>query len=189
MPAWSPGILASNALTARWVELVGTDRTDFTVSGAAVWPLLAALAAGAEDPARGELEQAVGLPANDALATAADVVAVIDHAAAAHGAIGLWFREDVPLRMAWASALPAHTRGRLCGAPDQAQAALDAWVKEHTLGILDSLPVRIDRETLLLLAACLAIRTRWETPFEGSDFPRLGDEWLMKYRRSQGRRL
>lgn len=141
------------------------------MSGAAVWPLLAALAAGAEGPARRELEHAVGLPAERALAAAAEVVGVIDHAVASHGAIGLWVREDVPLRMAWASALPAHTRGRLRGAPDQDQAALDAWVREHTLGILDGLPVRIDSETLLVLAACLAIRTRWQTPFEDSGFP------------------
>lgn len=167
----SPGVLASNALTARWAELVGGRREDFTLSGAAVWPLLAALAAGAEGPARAELEHAVGLPADRALAAAADVVGVIEHAAAAHGALGLWVREDVPLRTAWASALPAHTYGRLSGAPDQDRTALDAWVKEHTLGVLDGLPVQIDDETLLLLAACLAIRTRWQTPFKDSDVP------------------
>jgi len=171
MPGSSLAVLASNALTARWVELVGTRREDFTLSGAAVWPLLAALAAGAEGPARGELEQAVGLSADCALAAAADVVGLIDHAAAAHGAIGLWVRDDVPLRMPWVSALPAHTRQRLRGTPDDDQFALDAWVKEHTLSIVDRFPVQIDDWTLIVLAACLAIRTPWQTPFTESGFP------------------
>jgi serine protease inhibitor len=141
------------------------------MSGAAVWPLLAVLAAAAEGPARGEFEHAVGLPADCALADAHDVVGVIARAVGAHGAIGLWVREDVPLRTAWSSALPSDVQGRLRGAPDQDQATLDAWVKEHTLGILDCLPVQLDTETLIVLAACLAIRTRWQTPFEYSGFP------------------
>lgn len=59
----SPGVLASNALTARWVAVAGRHRGDFVLSGAAVWPLLAALAAGAEGDARDELEHASGVPA------------------------------------------------------------------------------------------------------------------------------
>src|SRR5262249_7779877 len=125
MPEPSPGILASNALTARWVELVGMCRGGFTVSGAAVWPLLAALAAGAGSRARAELEQAVGLPGNRAMAASADVIGVIEHATAAHGAIGLWIREDIPLQPAWACALPANIRGHLSGTPAQDRVALD----------------------------------------------------------------
>ncbi len=167
----SPAVLASNALTARWVEVAGRHRGDFAVSGAAVWPLLAALAGGAAGKARAELEHAIGMPVDGAMAGAGDVIAAIDRAAGARGAIGLWVRENFPLRADWASALPASARGLLLGPPEQDQAILDAWVKERTLGILDRLPTRIDDATLLVLAGCLAIRTRWETPFETCDSP------------------
>jgi serine protease inhibitor len=171
MPDLNPGVVASNALTARWVEAAGQHRGQFAVSGAGVWPLLAALAAGAEGPARAELEHAVGLAGDRALAAAADVIGAIDRAAGAKGALGLWLREDIRLRADWASALPSGTRGLLHGPPEKDQVAIDAWVKERTLGILDHMPARIDDETVLLLAACLAIQTRWETPFEVSDSP------------------
>ncbi len=168
----SSGVLASNALTGRWVEAAGRRRGDFALSGAAVWPLLAALAAGAAGEARAELERAIGMPAEDAMRAASDVIAAINRAGGAHAAIGLWVRETCPLRADWVEALPANTRGVLRGPPDVDQAALDAWVKERTLGILDRLPTHLDDTTLLVLAACLAIRTRWETPFVTSHSPR-----------------
>jgi len=171
MPRSSLGVSASNALTARWVEQVGESRADFVLSGAAVWPLLAFLAAAADGPARGELEQAAGIPADRALACANDVIEVVDRAAGAHGAIGLWVHHDLPLRMAWASELSADIVGRLRGEPMEDQATLDAWVRKHTLGILDRLPIQLEAKTALLLAACLAIRTHWATPFEDSGLP------------------
>jgi serine protease inhibitor len=168
----SPGVPASNALTARWVEAAGRRRGDFALSGAAVWPLLAALAAGAAGEARAELERAIGMPAEDAMRASSDVIATIDRAGGAHAAIGLWVRESFPLRADWAEALPANTQGRLHGPSDGDQAALDTWVKERTMGILDRLPTQIDDNTVLVLAACLAIRTRWATPFVTSNSPR-----------------
>lgn len=167
----SLGVLASNALTARWIAVAGRHRGDFALSGAVVWPLLAALAAGAEGDARDELEHASGVPAEGALAAAVEVIGGIDRAGGAQAAIGLWLREGIPLRSDWTLALPESTRGLLRGPPEQDQAALDAWVKERTLGILDRLPGRIDERTVLLLAACLAIRTDWQTRFMSSSVP------------------
>ena len=167
----SPGVLASNALTARWVEVAGQHRGDFALSGAVVWRLLAALAAGAVGDARDELERSSGVSADRALAAAVEVIGGIDRAGGAQAAIGLWLREGVPLRSDWTSALPESARGLLHGLPEQDQATLDAWVKERTLGILARLPARIDERTLLLLAACLAIRTDWQTRFMSSRVP------------------
>jgi serpin (serine protease inhibitor) len=167
----SLAVLASNALTARWVEVAGRDRGDFALSGAAVWPLLAALAAGAEGDARDELEHASGVSADGALAAAVEVIGGIDRAGGAHAAIGLWLREGIPLRSDWTAALPESTRGLLHGPPEQDQATLDGWVRERTLGILDRLPGRIDERTLLLLVACLVIRADWQTRFMSSSIP------------------
>jgi hypothetical protein len=167
----SLAVLASNALTARWVEVAGRDRGDFALSGAAVWPLLAALAAGAEEDARDELEHASGVSADGALAAAVEVIGGIDRAGGAHAAIGLWLREGIPLRSDWTAALAESTRGLLHGPPEQDQATLDGWVRERTLGILDRLPGRIDERTLLLLVACLVIRADWQTRFMSSSIP------------------
>jgi len=157
---------------------VGERRVDFVLSGAAMWPLLAFLAAAADGPARGELEHAIGLPPDRAMACANDVIEVVNRAAGAHGAIGLWVHRDLPLRTAWASELSADIVGRLRGELMEDRAMLDAWVKEHTIGIHDRLPVRLERlplplraETLVLLAACLAIRTHWTTPFRDLELP------------------
>src|SRR3984893_3321976 len=130
----SLAVLASNALTARWVEVAGRHPGDFALSGAAVWPLLAALAAGASAEARAELERAIGMPAEDALAAATNMIATIHRAVGAQAAIGLWVRAGFPLLADWVEALPAGTRGLLHGPPRVDQGALDAWEKERALG-------------------------------------------------------
>ncbi|MGH8828633.1 MAG: serpin family protein, partial [Jiangellaceae bacterium] len=74
----SDHVLAANRLTRRWLEQV--DAGDGVLSGAGVWPLLAVLAASADEPGRGELSAAVGVPADTAMAAAADVIATLDAA-------------------------------------------------------------------------------------------------------------
>jgi len=141
-------------------------RENFVLSGAAVWPLLASLATAATGPARHELEQAIGLPADGALAAATDMLNLIDRVIGVHRALGLWVRHNVPVYTAWTSALPGDTRGQLSGVPAEDQAALNAWVKTRTRGVLDQLPIQINQRTVLVLAACLAIRTAWQIPYD-----------------------
>lgn len=166
-----PAVAASNALTARWAEMAGVQGREFVISGAAVWPLLAALAGGAEGRAREELECAIGVPAEGALAAMTDLLVAIDRAEGARGAIGLWVREDVPLRDAWRAALRAGTCETLGDNTERDQAKLDAWVRKGTRGVLTRMPAPLGPSTLLMLIACMAIRTRWSTPFEIFDFP------------------
>jgi serine protease inhibitor len=169
----NPGVVASNVLTARWAGAAGGRGGQLVLSGAAVWPLLAALAAGAEGQARKELGRALGIPAASALAAMRDVLGAIDRGTGVHPALGLWLSKDVHLHSAWSAALPANIRGVLSGRPKRDQAALDAWVYKHTLGILDRLPVQLESNTYLVLVACLAIRTTWDTRFtDGHGVPR-----------------
>ena len=60
----SPAVQAANTLTARWCARLGSD--DFVVSGAGLWPLLALLAAAADEPAGAELAAALGRPTDTA---------------------------------------------------------------------------------------------------------------------------
>ncbi|WP_306667846.1 serpin family protein, partial [Streptomyces sp. rh34] len=45
-------------------------------------------------------------------------------------------------------------------------AAVDAWVREATGGLIERLPLEITDATLLALVNVLALKARWEEPFE-----------------------
>ncbi|NED56424.1 hypothetical protein G3I24_36765, partial [Micromonospora aurantiaca] len=71
---------------------------------------------------------------------------------------------------AWRAALPEDTeRGAL---PDQA--ALDAWARERTGGLIDRFPVDVTPDTLLVLANALATRVSWADPFDTAPGAELG---------------
>jgi serine protease inhibitor len=155
----APHVIATNDLTARWCATAGTD--DFVVSGAGLWPLLALLAAAADGQARSELEAAIGVSADVATSAALDLLRTLADAEDVSAALGLWVRDDLPLHQDWVRSLPAGTIDRL-----GAQAVLDDWATRHTGGLIEKFPLRIDRDTLLVLATALAAKTSWETPFE-----------------------
>ncbi|PWR04924.1 hypothetical protein DKT68_29720 [Micromonospora acroterricola] len=81
----------------------------------------------------------------------------------------------------WRRALPATTEvGPL---PDQA--GLDAWAREHTLGLIETFPLRVRPEVVLALASALATRISWADPFEVADAGALGagSAWAGRLRR------
>lgn len=51
--------------------------------------------------------------------------------------------------------------------PTQAQA--DAWVREHTDGLIEEFPVAVDPGLAILLASALSVRSDWDDPFEPAD--------------------
>ncbi len=165
-------VAAANGLTARWARTWGdgagsggSGRGSTVLSGACVWPLLAALAEGAQAEARDELAAAVGPAADRALDAARELLQVLGQSPAVHTALGLWTCAKVEINDQWASRLPRAAHGVLDPDPRRAQAALDAWVEKETDGLLHKMPVSVDRETLLVLAGALAVRTEWEQPF------------------------
>ncbi|MFF2550980.1 serpin family protein [Nocardia sp. NPDC058058] len=149
---------AANRLTARWCATAGTD--DFVLSGCGVWPLLALLAATADEPARSELAAAAGVSPENAHAQALDMVRTLTRADSVSAALGVWVRRDVPLREQWLRALPPGTADVL---GDQAQ--LDEWASKYTEGLIERFPLQIDSNTLLVLATALVARTRWQSAF------------------------
>ncbi|RLP97407.1 hypothetical protein [Micromonospora sp. CV4] len=81
----------------------------------------------------------------------------------------------------WRAALPATTEvGPL---PDQA--GLDAWAREHTLGLIERFPLRVGPDVVLALASALATRISWAAPFEVADAGALGpgSAWAKQLRR------
>lgn len=143
------------------------------VSPLGAWVLLGLLAPAAEGVVRERVEDALGL---DARAAADAVRRLLDrpHPAVA-SALGLWTAAglDRPRYEQWAAGLPAAlTRG-----PVPEQAGLDAWAREHTLGLVERFSVTLEPDTVSVLASALATRVRWSSPFDVVPSERLGGPW------------
>ena len=138
---------------------------DFVLSGAGLWPLLALLAAGADDLAGAELAAALDRPTDNAQRDALEIIDILRGGQSTTAALGLWAREGVPLDSGWAAPLPEEVVGALTE-----QAALDRWAAEQTGGLIDTFPLEITEETVLVLASALTAKVRWRIPFEG--YPR-----------------
>ncbi|MER6203599.1 serpin family protein [Streptomyces sp. NPDC001586] len=159
-------VRAVNQLTTRWAAQapVGDTSTVFTAAG--VWPLLALLADGSGGPARTELAQALGIPAEAAGGAARELLAALADVQGLRTATGLWAKAGLPLEEGWTARLPAGARGTLTGDPDTDAKALDAWASDRTGGLIERMPVSLDENTLLVLASALALRLKWIQPFD-----------------------
>ncbi|HEU5353026.1 MAG TPA: serpin family protein [Actinocrinis sp.] len=162
--AISTAVSAANRLTARWAETC--DGRGTVLSGLGVWPLLAAIADPASGAAREELAQAIGLPAAEGPDAARRLLDAIDQNPAVHTALGLWTSAALRVNPEWVARLPRVAHGLLDQVPARAQAALDAWVEKETGGLLRRMPIQVDKETLLVLASALTVRTEWEDRFQ-----------------------
>ena len=166
-------VTAVNQLTARWAATATGEAT--VTSGVCAWPLIALLAGAASGPAREELAAAVGVDAKAATAGAREVLAALAAAPGIAAALGLWTRDDVPLHEQWLAELPAGVHGQLTGDPGADQPRLDAWADGNTGGQVPRMPVRVDKDTLLLLASALAVETTWTRRFDDGRAPWAGE--------------
>jgi hypothetical protein len=138
-----------NALTARWA----LTEPGVVFSAAGVYPLLALLATAADGPARAEL-----------LAVAPSPLQLPDDDEV-HSALGIW-------------SVSERARGeRLTGDPTVDQPVLDAWAAAHTAGLIPTMPVRVDKDTSMVLASALAIVTEWAHPFTDGVMSPSGGPW------------
>ncbi|MGN5385552.1 serpin family protein [Streptomyces sp. JL7001] len=177
-------VRAVNRLTTRWAARAasGGGGTVFTAAG--VWPLLALLADGSAGPARDELAQALGIPADDAAAAARELLAALDGVRGLSAATGLWAAADLPLEEGWSAGLPPGTRGTLTGDPEGDGKVLDAWASDRTGGLVDRMPVTLQPDTRVVLASALALTLKWAEPFH--EFPRYGSDgpWAGRHLRN-----
>ncbi|RLP86007.1 hypothetical protein EAD89_22240 [Micromonospora sp. BL4] len=149
------------------------------------WLLLALCATTATDHADRRAAEALAEALGTDLSTAVAVSRILldePHPLVA-SATALWHRpgqgDGGPSD--WRAALPATTEvGPL---PDQA--GLDAWAREHTLGLIERFPLRVGPDVVLALASALATRISWAAPFEVADAGALGpgSAWAKQLRR------
>ncbi len=157
-------VRAVNRLTRRWAAaLPGQESTAF--SAPSLWPLLALLADPAAGPAREELEEAIGVRAESAVRMVHELLDAFAGIRGTHTALGFWTSEGLPLHPEWTLRLPSGLTGVLDADPAVSQERLDAWAAEHTDGLINSMPTKIDETTRLVLAGAQLVRTRWLRPF------------------------
>ncbi|MCW6010317.1 hypothetical protein K1W54_38080 [Micromonospora sp. CPCC 205371] len=120
------------------------------------WLLLALC--GAAGGSSSDIDDALGVDRDAALAFAADLLGTPHDAVLPAAAV--WTRSaraDALLRR-----LPAAVEtGDLPG-----QDRLDAWAREHTLGLIDSFPLQVPPTAVVVLATALATKVSWATPFD-----------------------
>lgn len=134
------------------------------------WLLLALVGPASSGASRQTLTDVLGCDVDVAARAAADLLASPHPLVASAAAV--WTAPDAPLSpevSEWQAQLPSEvTTGDLPSQPD-----LDAWARDHTLGLIDSFPVS-DRDLYLLLASALATKVSWQRPFELTPAASLG---------------
>lgn len=124
------------------------------ISYTGLWLLLALVSPTAD---AGAITEALGLPPEEARAVAEKLMAEAHPTVAA--ALGAWLADWVepttPLPM---SVEPL---------PDQE--ALNAWAAENTRGLIQTMPVTVRPETMLLLATALVTTPKWTEPLTIED--------------------
>ncbi len=181
-------VAATNRLTAAWARQVAADAgpgpidgDGFALSGVGVWIILALLASAADGRARDELTAAVGLDAGDAADAAVALVADVDAMAAVRNALGVWLAADVVPTRWWRSTVPAEVWGHLHDDPAEDQPRLDEWVREHTDGLIERLPIELRRDVRLLIVHALTVDATWRAPFVDTMIRGVGpwaDRWF-----------
>jgi Serpin (serine protease inhibitor) len=157
-------IEAINRFSSRWaVQAPPTGSTVF--SAACAWPLLALLSAAATGSVRVKLQDALGVPTTTAHDLGLDVIVGLTALPGIGAALGLWARNDLPLRPQWTESLPPGVVDRLSGDAAADKKRLDAWASEKTGGLIGTMPVEVKPATVLVLATALALRTLWVAPF------------------------
>lgn len=163
-----------NSLTAAWLARAPDAGV---LSGAGLWPLLAVLAGTADEPGRSELAAAVGVPADECMDAARDVMKAIADLDGVNAALGLWAQAAANVRPEWRDTLPPGAYGELTGNPAVDQPMLDRWANEQTGGLIDRFPVQVGPALMLTLATALALRTTWIRPFTDGPLSPVRGPW------------
>jgi hypothetical protein len=143
----------------RFHRLVGDEHHVASPLGA--WLVLALAAPAATGETRDQLAGVLGVPIETAAETAAALLA--DPHPAVACAVAAWRRqlESEPLQR-WLAGLPPQTE--IGDIPSQD--AADAWARDHTDGLIETFPLQMSPQTVLVLASALATKVSWEVPFE-----------------------
>ena len=150
-------VRAVNDLTTRWARTLPAENT--VVAGLGLWPLLAILATGADEPGRTELAAAAGVDPETGSTDAIRLIEAIEASADLNAALGVWVSEQLKLAESFDTVMPAPLVGLLTGNPTVDKAKLDAWAADHTDDLIREMPVDLDGDVMLVLASALLLRT------------------------------
>jgi hypothetical protein len=126
------------------------------------WLLLALCGPASSGPARAELTEVLGCDVDQAAALAARLLSAPHPLVAV--AAAFWRRAGVSTGALsrWLQTLPGQVEtGTLTD-----QAALDAWARRSTFGLIRKFPVDLSPDVLLMLATALATKVSWQQPFD-----------------------
>lgn len=130
---------------------------DFVRSPAGLWLAMGVVAAGARGETARELRELLGFAGDDAAKAVSAATRALGRTDALGVATCVW--SNVPVYREFQEALPGVAVGQLD------PAAVDAWVRDATDGMIERLPVRIGGDILLAVVNALALKARWEVPF------------------------
>jgi hypothetical protein len=160
------------SLIARYARTLGDVIGDghHVSSPLGAWLLLALCAPAAQGQDAAKLAGVLGAESGPAAALAGELLSEPHPLVAAAAAV--WSGPGAG-NLAWLTSLPAPvTQDEL---PDQV--TVDRWAREHSFGLIDKFPLRIDAQVYLLLATALATKVSWESPFDLRPGSVLGGSW------------
>ncbi|HET9392617.1 MAG TPA: serpin family protein [Candidatus Rubrimentiphilum sp.] len=135
---------------------------------------LSMAADGAAGKTRTAIANTLGLSANSFAPSNAALMAALagNNDAQVGVANAIWFRQDIPPKSAYVNLLKssygAQAQALQFGNPSAA-AAINAWTKAHTLGLIDKLVSQTQRSDFAYLTNALAFKANWTYPFKQSD--------------------
>jgi hypothetical protein len=152
----------------RFAGLGGDEHQVGSALGA--WLVLALASPTAEGALREEITDALGTDAESAQRLVAELLRHPNEAVGT--ALAVWSIPGLTGLDAWRARLPAAvTTGDV---PTQQEA--DRWANDHTLGLIDTFPIKT-LGVLILLASALATRVTWLRPFDLVDAGQLRGAW------------
>jgi serpin B len=166
-------VSAIRGLAERWLAEVAGDPAvraedgNFVCSPTGLWLALTAASTGARAGTAQELRSLVGAAGPEAAAAARAATAALAGTGGLTVATGVWAR--TPVYREYRESLPEIRFGHLDPSAPDAASAIDTWVREVTRGLIGGLPLRQDREVLLVLVNALALQADWQSPFRPQD--------------------
>lgn len=180
-PSIASAAAAENGFALSLLPLIG-GAGNAVYSPYSVDTALTMAGAGAKGPTAAQIDRVLG--ASSAPAATADAAALLSAigSAAPNGPSGvpklelanaLWIQRGVPLQRPFVDTL-AGTFGappqstEFATAPEPARHAINAWVSQHTAGLIAHLlpPGSVSPATVFVLANAIYLKANWATPFD-----------------------